>query len=81
MSLSFSENVLDMIDLFSYIFPHYLLSHHFWTKEQREEFWQKETTNRLVHLQPVLVHLTHRAHHLSDPVQEIKLVNVTRKVS
>ncbi|XP_076460103.1 LETM1 domain-containing protein 1-like [Babylonia areolata] len=64
----------------AYVFPRLLLSHHFWTEQQRHEFWQKELKHRLEHLQPILDNMQLMSRHIDDPDMECKVLNIVRKL-
>ncbi|KAL8580119.1 hypothetical protein ACOMHN_061233 [Nucella lapillus] len=64
----------------AYVFPRLLLSHHFWTEQQRQEFWQRELKHRLEHLQYILDHMHLMSRHIEDSAMEERIVNIARKL-
>lgn len=64
----------------SYVFPRLLLSHHFWTDQQRHTFWQHDLRHRLEHLQPVLDHMYLTSRLIDDYNMAIKILQIVRKV-
>lgn len=65
----------------SYVFPKTLLSHHFWTEQQRQEFWQTDLKHRLQHMAPVLDNMSLMSRHIPDEEMEDKVMKIVNKVS
>ncbi|ESO84564.1 hypothetical protein LOTGIDRAFT_236224 [Lottia gigantea] len=66
----------------AYMFPRYLLSHHFWTRKQKEEFYNQDLKKQLAHCPDILKFFNSYSKHIEDKnlqervrhmVQEIKM--------
>ena len=64
----------------SYVFPRLLLSHHFWTEQQRHEFWQRDLRHRLQHFYPILDHMHLLSQYIHDQDMETRIVKIVKKV-
>ena len=64
----------------SYVFPRLLLSHHFWTEQQRHEFWQRDLKHRLQHFYPILDHMALMSQYIADPDMETRIIKIVKKV-
>jgi hypothetical protein len=64
----------------AYAFPKHLLSHHFWTLEQKVNFQLESHTKRLQSFKPVMRHLQNKQSHIKDAEQQHDFNTVLEKL-
>ncbi|BFZ21831.1 hypothetical protein BsWGS_24870 [Bradybaena similaris] len=65
---------------FAYVFPQHLLSHHFWTPQQKEEFRRIALTKRLKHYDSILDYLHLLSQHIEDATAKEGVHKAIQKV-
>ncbi|XP_050418146.2 LETM1 domain-containing protein 1 [Patella vulgata] len=64
----------------AYMFPRFLLSHHFWTPEQRIQFYTQDLKKQIEHYSPIIQSLKFHSRHITDDNLQKKIRKIVGKL-